>query len=387
MDLLNIASRIRESAENIILIYAFNGTGKTRLSVKYKDITKDKDGGHTGLYYNAFSEDLFVWDNDESHNNLNVRLRVLESSLNAHHSYLLESEIVEDREVFPIDKWLDLYSPKYSYKINRYYSDENKTIIDEEKGIESFSFYLKDDVDQHFPIKLSRGEERTFVWSFYLALFEQLAPDNQYIYIDDPVSSLDDHNVFLSVFSIIRLMQSLFGHELYFSKESNKTKKLIISTHHIGFATIISNWIEKGEFVDKFKKRYKPYILANRKDGLSLESVKSDVLLYHLRLLQKIEDIVKSDGPVEAYHVALLRQLLENIASFLGAGYFSHALKDIGYTEEEASKLALQINSLTHQDIYSPHVEALMSDVETKEFINEIYERIVRKYSFITHSK
>lgn len=56
MELKDIAKKIKDAKENIILVYAFNGTGKTRLSREYKDITKDADGNHSGVYYNAFSE-------------------------------------------------------------------------------------------------------------------------------------------------------------------------------------------------------------------------------------------------------------------------------------------------------------------------------------------
>lgn len=52
------------------LIYAFNGTGKTRLSRALKNlITPKPEDGEEGepsrqkiLYYNAFTEDLFYWD-------------------------------------------------------------------------------------------------------------------------------------------------------------------------------------------------------------------------------------------------------------------------------------------------------------------------------------
>lgn len=57
------------------IIYVFNGTGKTRLSQAFKEfiVLQDKadkdDSGflarHKILYYNAFTEDLFVWDNDQ----------------------------------------------------------------------------------------------------------------------------------------------------------------------------------------------------------------------------------------------------------------------------------------------------------------------------------
>lgn len=60
------------------LIYAFNGSGKTRLSREFKQLIAPKANGGQGdddadppelsrnkiLYYNAFTEDLFYWDND-----------------------------------------------------------------------------------------------------------------------------------------------------------------------------------------------------------------------------------------------------------------------------------------------------------------------------------
>lgn len=60
-----IAESIKADNAKVVLAYAFNTTGKTRLCVAYKNATKKEDGTHTGVYYNAFSEDLFVWENDE----------------------------------------------------------------------------------------------------------------------------------------------------------------------------------------------------------------------------------------------------------------------------------------------------------------------------------
>jgi hypothetical protein len=61
-----IAKGLYELPKNIVLIYAFNSTGKTRLSVAYKNYSKaQNEGHHAGVYYNAYSEDLFRWENDE----------------------------------------------------------------------------------------------------------------------------------------------------------------------------------------------------------------------------------------------------------------------------------------------------------------------------------
>jgi len=40
-----IAQQLKDVDEYIVIIYAFNSTGKTRLSVAYKDITKAENGG------------------------------------------------------------------------------------------------------------------------------------------------------------------------------------------------------------------------------------------------------------------------------------------------------------------------------------------------------
>ena len=78
---------------DVQLLYAFNSVGKTRFSVAYKNETKDEDGTHTGIYYNAYSEDLFVWNNDIENGEANIRLTVLPSSLSRLHADLNELDI------------------------------------------------------------------------------------------------------------------------------------------------------------------------------------------------------------------------------------------------------------------------------------------------------
>jgi hypothetical protein len=64
-----LAAHLRGELENkkFVLLYACNGTGKTRLSMDFKDIGKQgegEDATRDTLYFNAFTEDLFTWDND-----------------------------------------------------------------------------------------------------------------------------------------------------------------------------------------------------------------------------------------------------------------------------------------------------------------------------------
>lgn len=70
--LAKIAETLRDTDKKVQLIYAFNGMGKTRLSRAFKELVAPKSEDDEGdgptrnkiLYYNAFTEDLFYWDND-----------------------------------------------------------------------------------------------------------------------------------------------------------------------------------------------------------------------------------------------------------------------------------------------------------------------------------
>ena len=69
--LKDIAQKLRETDKKVQLIYAFNGVGKTRLSREFKELivpknhdNEDEETKVKVLYYNAFTEDLFYWDND-----------------------------------------------------------------------------------------------------------------------------------------------------------------------------------------------------------------------------------------------------------------------------------------------------------------------------------
>ena len=73
--LTEIAQQLQDANKKVQLIYAFNGTGKTRLSREFKQLIAPKANGEEEadapelsrnkiLYYNAFTEDLFYWDND-----------------------------------------------------------------------------------------------------------------------------------------------------------------------------------------------------------------------------------------------------------------------------------------------------------------------------------
>ena len=54
----------KDQFTNCSLIFAYNGTGKTRLSYDFAHYNRKEDKSQHTLYYNAYTEDLFTWDND-----------------------------------------------------------------------------------------------------------------------------------------------------------------------------------------------------------------------------------------------------------------------------------------------------------------------------------
>ena len=352
MNLSDVVENINESKANIFLIYAFNGTGKTRLSVEYKDKTKTADGNHTGVYYNSYSEDLFRWNNDEEHDNEDVRLEVVYSSLNRYHSYIIESPE-------KLKEYLDKFLVRFYFKLNYNESDYSET------GIESVSFYL--DSDFHNQIKISRGEERIFIWCFFLTLFDvsDLANrQNAHFFIDDPVSSLDEHNIYNIASTIMDVV-----------KKNYERKKVIITTHHVGLFSILIDRLRKGNGSERFKNITKTHILGKDSSGqLTWSNFNQDVFLLHLHLYKTIQENINradANGGIKSYNFVLLRQLLENIASFLGKGAFSSALSRF---VDNANDVAEIINNESHKDAYF-YQTGLMSPEQAKLF-TDVFNKI-----------
>lgn len=366
MSLDIIAKEIKNFEEKIVLVYAFNTTGKTRLSVAFKNATKDENTGkHSGVYYNAFSEDLFNWDNE------NVLLNITKSSLNKFHASFTEQEVMYK---------LEQYKPRYNFYFNPHANPED--------GFQSVVFYVGEDEDT--PIKISRGEERIFVWCLFLAMFEVEGwadEQNAHFFIDDPVSSLDDHNIFITATTLYDLIEKHF-----------KSRKIILTTHHIGLYSILSNWLTRGEKSSKFKKTIqenvngvlkektvsivKKLILNRKNENVLLEPIKNSVFLYHLHLLQTLDKADKENNLV-TFHFALLRQALENIASFLGVGQFSYVLKQIGI--EDSAEVSNILNVLAHEKVYRYQTDKMGEDSE--KMFKRIFQNLKDKYQFVLRSE
>lgn len=347
-----IAEQIKDSKQSIVLIYAFNSTGKTHLCVEYKNITKRDGGTHAGVYYNAYSEDLFRWDNDEENGNKAMRLEILKSSLNPYFSSIIENPDLLEEKLAP-------YLPKYTYEF-----DKN---ANPEIGIDAVQF-SREGVSN---IKISRGEERIFIWCFFLALFDADAwtgEQDAHFFIDDPVSSMDDHNIFITADSIMRLIDDKI--------ETKAEKRIIITTHHIGLFSILSDRLMNGSHRNNTKRS----ILSYRENELALKNHDKDVFLYHLYLMQILDECI-TEKSIMGYHFMMLRQLLEIISSFLGAGGIKKALEEIGYADD-IEKISQQVNSLSHKDGRFQPADLNPNDAD---LLVDIFDKIQVKYRFITH--
>lgn len=346
-----IAHQIKDVDEYIICVYAFNATGKTRLSVAYKDITKvENDGNHAGVYYNAYSEDLLNWDNDEDNDNTNIKLEIKRSSLNRLYSLLTEERIEEE---------LAAFNPAYKFKFN--------THPEPEIGVESITFFLENDEDRS--IKISSGEVRIFIWCFFLALFkiEGWADEQDaHFFIDDPVSSLDDNNIYVTADTIMRIVEDNFETD----------RKIILTTHHIGLFAVLHDRLNYGEKSGRYSRNSKSFMLKRKGNDLELKKFKNEVFLFHLHLFQILDEARKAQ--LYTYHFILLRQLLENVVSFLGKSQIKFVLQEINVDKPEET--INMLNSLSHKKVFVPQFNEM--NVKETEVFNEIFGKLLVKYNF-----
>ncbi len=232
----NLATRLRDdlNSHHFVLLYAHNGTGKTRLSVEFKNKGKKKGGGDT-LYFNAFTEDLFHWDNDLE----NDMTRVLK--INADSKFFSSfKELALEEKIFA---YLERYAD-FDFKF-----DYEKWEVIFRKEVQNPKYRPDAEEPEYISqdnIKISRGEENIFIWCIFLAICELTIDDSEaynwvkYIYIDDPISSLDDNNAIAVASDLAQLL-----------KKGKDKVKVVISSHHSLFFNVVCNELKKSE-----SKRY-----------------------------------------------------------------------------------------------------------------------------------
>ncbi|SIR13470.1 AAA family ATPase [Aeromonas hydrophila] len=366
--LIDIARQLKDANKKVQLIYAFNGTGKTRLSRAFKHEIDPKQEGDDAsseladkkiLYYSAFTEDLFYWDNDlglDSEPKLKIQP-------NAFTKWVLE----EQGQELSIARTFQHYT---SGKLTPHFSNDFSSV--------SFSFE-RGNTRQEPHIKISKGEESNFIWSIFNALLEQVISELNipevtdrstdvfnnltYVFIDDPVSSLDENH-------LIELAVNVAG----LIKSSRSDLKFIITTHSPLFYNVLHNELD----LSKKGKNEGCYLLERHEDGTFDLTVKfgdsNNSFSYHLHLKRIIEQAI-ADNRVERFHFTLLRNLYEKTASFLGYPKWSELLPD-----DKQLYLSRIINFTSHNTLSN---EAVAEPTQAeKAIVKFLLEHLKSNYGY-----
>ena len=171
--LTEIAQSLINTHKKVQLIYAFNGTGKTRLSREYrllvapKDVEEDEDEetGIKVLYYNAFTEDLFFWDNDlDADVNRKLIIRpndFTDMVLEFLKDQGLDGNIISNFQHYTSDKLTLWFNEEYTIK-----DEEDRDIII--KAYSEITFSIEGGNDENIEnIKVSKVEERNLIWGVF----------------------------------------------------------------------------------------------------------------------------------------------------------------------------------------------------------------------------
>ena len=335
--LRKLAERLRDDLNNgdFVLLYAYNGTGKTRLSVEFKNRGKKGDKRDT-LYFNAFTEDLFSWDNDLE-NDTERKLRINSGSkfFNGFRELALEEKIFA---------YLQRYAD-FDFKIN--YDEWTVTFS---KGTET-------------NIKVSRGEENIFIWCVFLAICELTLDGSEayqwvkYFYIDDPISSLDDNNAIAVASDLSNLL-----------KKANGKIKTVISSHHSLFFNVMCNELKKLKHTRYFLHKSGP-------EDYGLQKTDETPFFHHVAILSELKQVSES-GKINTYHFNMLRSVLEKTSTFFGYKDFSDCIH--GVDDEVLYSRALNLLSHGKYSIYEP----VEMSRDNKDLFNNILKAFLDKYRF-----
>jgi wobble nucleotide-excising tRNase len=375
------------------LIYAFNGTGKTRLSREFKELfppkTGDDDTQHSELaskkilYYSAFTEDLFYWDNDlafDAESKLLIRP-------NSFTRWVLEEQgqdqnIVTNFQRYTSEKLTPRFNEEYKFKGK----DDHEITV---KAFSEVTFSLEGGNDEHTGnLKISKGEESNFIWSIFYTLLEQaiftlndIQPDYpeptpfdglEYVFIDDPVSSLDDNHLIQLAVDLAQLV-----------KLNKSSVNFIVTTHNPLFFNVLCNEFGSDEKTKRYSWKSKWFSksrLEKNDDGsLNLvEQPNDSPFAYHLHLISQLQDAIES-GNVEKYHFNLLRNIFEKTATFLGYKKWEHLLPeaDDGLPNPFAKRI---VNFSSHSKHAAEEAAALKP--EEKQVLEKLVKHVIERHRF-----
>ena len=385
--LTEIAQQLKNTDKKVQLIYAFNGSGKTRLSRAFKDLVAPQaENGQEGelsrekiLYYNAFTEDLFYWNNDlEGDGDPKLVIQP-----NTFTDWILgeqgqEANITRNFQRYANNRLTPSFNQEYTVQTKDELGQDKEIVI---RAFSEVTFSVEaggDDETGNF--KISKSEESNFIWSVFFTLLEEVVsvlntePDErsteqfnglQYVFVDDPVSSLDENH-------LIELAVNLASQ----INDAPEQLKFVITTHNPLFYNVLHN--ELG--LNKGSKRDGCYLLERLEDGTYDLNVKcgdsNKSFSYHLHLKRVLEEAIDNNA-VERYHFTLLRNLYEKTAVFLGYKRWSDLLDTV---EGNKDAYVRAINTFTHSALSNDQVSEPSS--AEKNTVKLLLDNLVKNYAY-----
>jgi hypothetical protein len=363
--LRNLVKRLRDDLNNptkptqIVLLYAYNRTGKTRLSMEFKDAGKRKNNGNADtLYFNAYTEDLFVWENDlDADTSRYLKLNPNSSFFNGLKDLALDEAIAGYLSRYAdFDFDIDYAAWKVSFR--------------------------KDDTED---IKISRGEQNIFIWCLFMAICERMLDGHisyqskKYLYVDDPISSLDDDNAISVACDLAKLLRRAASR-----KDNNGAPapiKVIFSSHHALFFNVMCNEIGRTKEGEP-KVTHKRYFLHRPNgDGVyTLRATEDTPFFHHVATLAELQRAADPNtGKLYTFHFNALRSIMEKTASFFGHSEISFCLKALD-NEDDRALYNRALNLLSHGK-YAIYEPTEMGD-DNKDLFRSILRDFVTKFQF-----
>ena len=328
------------------LIYAFNGTGKTRLSRMFNDLLEDKV-----LCFNSMFQDEFAWDNNKSTLNINV------------HSWIVK---------FIQEQGLE-NSIENNFKM--FCDDKIELSIDLELGEIAFNAKTQEGYD--YNIKISKAEESLFIWAVFYTFIDSMIYelkeekenrstnifDNvKYIVIDDPVSSIDDIKIINISIKLCDLIEKIT------EITANNKLNILITTHHALFYNIIYNLLKRKNYT-----KLNSSILTKEKNAYCLEEKGDSPFGYHLVLVNKIQKAIDYDN-IEKIHFNMFRIILEKTANYFGYKKYEDCLPE----KESKKEIIKLINLYSHGNL--PEFEYSELTNNEKAIFKEMFNDFINYY-------
>lgn len=181
----------------------------------------------------------------------------------------------------------------------------------------------------------------------------------KYIFIDDPVTSLDENHLIELAVDLAQLIKS-----------SKSDVKFIITTHNPLFYNVLYNELKRQDLFLLKKLENGEYELTKQEDDSPFS--------YHLYLKKEIENAIEN-GHLKKYHYIFLRNILEKTATFLGYKNWSSLLPNTNGKEKNPYETRM-INILSHSKHTGEEVANLSED--DKRVLKYLIDNLNKTYHF-----